>query len=44
MKGKQCTRREEAGRRGNKPLLTPVCGLEKSILVVPTNADKEIKV
>ena len=40
MKGKECTRREEAGRRGNKPLLTHFYGLEKNILVIPTNGDK----
>lgn len=36
MKGKECTRREEAGRRRNKPLLTHSYGLEKSIQVLST--------
>lgn len=29
MKGKECTRRGEVGRRGNKPLLTHFYDLEK---------------
>lgn len=44
MKGKECTGNKEAGRRGNKPLLTHFYGLEKSVLVISTNADKHVKV
>lgn len=44
MKGKECTRREEAERRGNKPLLTHFYSLEKCMLVVSTNTDEQIKV
>lgn len=44
LKGKECTKRAEAGRSGNKPLLTLFYGLEKRVLVISTYADEQIKV
>lgn len=44
LKGKECTKRAEAGRSGNKPLLTLFYGLEKHVLVISTYADEQIKV
>lgn len=40
LKGKECTKRAEAGRSGNKPLLTHFYGLEKRVLVIPMLMNK----